>query len=195
MKNPACSLPALPLPLPLPPFTPTLQRLLAATVLGIGAMLVAPQAQAGVTLGVNIGLPLGPGFVSVHGGRGYGGHGGYGGYGGYRGVWGGPRYIGYSSWGYTPWLAPAVIVAAQPSTVIVQPAAALAEPVLLPQPSLPGRPEPVIYPRNGQSAQQLEADRQDCNRWATQQPAALNDSSVFMRAVDACLDGRGYTSK
>ena len=53
--------------------------------------------------------------------------------------------------------------------------------------------DPVIYPRNGQSSAQLEADHRDCNRWATTQPKAMADSSVFNRAVDACMDGRGYT--
>ena len=56
-------------------------------------------------------------------------------------------------------------------------------------------PDPVIYPRNGQSAQQTEADRQDCNRWATTQPSAMADASVFHRAVLACMDGRGYSLK
>ena len=54
-------------------------------------------------------------------------------------------------------------------------------------------PEPVIYPRNGQSPEQTEADRQECNRWATTQPAALSDAQVFQRAVAACMDARGYT--
>jgi hypothetical protein len=63
------------------------------------------------------------------------------------------------------------------------------------QPVLPGRAEPVIYPRNGQSAEQLEFDRRECNRWATTQQAAMQDTSVFNRAVDACMDGRGYTLK
>lgn len=57
----------------------------------------------------------------------------------------------------------------------------------------PSRPAPVIYPRNGQSAGQLEADQRECNRWATTQPAAMADTSVFNRAVEACMDGRGYT--
>lgn len=54
-------------------------------------------------------------------------------------------------------------------------------------------PEPVIYPRNGQSAEQTETDRQECNRWATTQPRAVADAEVFQRAVAACMDGRGYT--
>ncbi|MEI6027996.1 MAG: DUF6515 family protein [Betaproteobacteria bacterium] len=54
-------------------------------------------------------------------------------------------------------------------------------------------PEPVIYPRNGQSATQTEGDRQECNRWATTVPAALAEAEVFQRAIAACMDGRGYT--
>ena len=54
-------------------------------------------------------------------------------------------------------------------------------------------PEPIVYPRNGQSAAQTEADRQECNRWATTQAGALADAQVFQRATEACLDGRGYT--
>lgn len=62
-------------------------------------------------------------------------------------------------------------------------------PVQSPRPA----PDPIIYPRNGQSAEQTEADRRECNRWATTQPNAMADASVFQRAVEACLDGRGYT--
>lgn len=62
-----------------------------------------------------------------------------------------------------------------------------------PAPPPRGLPDPIIYPRNGQSPAQLEADRQDCNRWATTQPLALAEADVFQRAVAACLDGRGYT--
>lgn len=76
-----------------------------------------------------------------------------------------------------------------PPPVIVQ---RQIEYVPAPQPS---RPEPIIYPRNGQGAQQLEFDRQDCNRWATTQPAAMQDGSVYNRAVEACMDGRGYTMR
>ncbi|CAN5782035.1 hypothetical protein BH09PSE5_BH09PSE5_13610 [soil metagenome] len=54
-------------------------------------------------------------------------------------------------------------------------------------------PNPIFYPRQGQSAAQTEDDRQDCNRWATTQQDAMSDASVFQRAVLACMDGRGYT--
>ncbi|MGE5336554.1 MAG: DUF6515 family protein [Gemmatimonadota bacterium] len=61
-----------------------------------------------------------------------------------------------------------------------------------PPPPAPSPPEPVIYPRNGQSPQQTDADRSACAQWATQQ-ATGKDASVFQRAFAACMDGRGYT--
>jgi len=78
--------------------------------------------------------------------------------------------------------------------VVVNPPAeaAVAQPA---PPPAPPRPDPIIYPRNGQSAPQTEADRQDCNRWATTQPSAMNDAAVFNRAVEACMDGRGYSMR
>ena len=57
----------------------------------------------------------------------------------------------------------------------------------------PVAPDPIFYPRNNQSAAQTEADRRDCNAWATSQPNAMADAKVFQRATDACMDGRGYT--
>ena len=69
------------------------------------------------------------------------------------------------------------------------PGADSAQPAPAPKPM----PDPIIYPRNGQSEAQTEADRQECNRWATTQPSAVADASVFQRAVAACMDGRGYT--
>jgi len=51
----------------------------------------------------------------------------------------------------------------------------------------------VIYPRNGQSPEQTEEDRRDCNRWAATQPDAVAHAGVFRRAVVACMDARGYT--
>jgi len=74
-----------------------------------------------------------------------------------------------------------------PAYVVTPPA-----PVYAPPP-VPGPPDPVFYPRNGQSAAQIEADRRECNRWATTQQNAMNDASVFHRATLACMDGRGYS--
>jgi hypothetical protein len=67
------------------------------------------------------------------------------------------------------------------------PGAEAAQPVL----TLPA--EPVIYPRNGQTAEQTESDRRECNRWADTQAGAKADVSVHQRAVSACMDARGYT--
>jgi hypothetical protein len=55
--------------------------------------------------------------------------------------------------------------------------------------------EPIYYPKNGQSAATAESDRRECNRWATTQPGAMADASIFQRATFACMEGRGYTVK
>ena len=61
-----------------------------------------------------------------------------------------------------------------------------------PAPAAPPPPDMAITPRRGQSAAQTEADRQDCNRFAVTQPAALADAQIFQNTVAACLDARGY---
>lgn len=77
------------------------------------------------------------------------------------------------------------VVAPPPGADTAQPAPPPAPPATL--------PEPIIYPRSGQSAAQLEADRQDCQRWAATQPGAQTDPSVMQRGLAACMDARGYT--
>lgn len=156
------------------------------------------------------------GGYSAHGGS--GGHGG--GYrGGYRGHGGyGHRGYGYG-WGAAPLFLGALglglglnalygspAYAAYPEYVYVEP-----QPLLLTEPPLaapapaqspaPGTSaqaqaalvDPVIYPRSGQSAAQLDKDRHECVQWAAAQPRALADASVYQRAILACMDGRGYT--
>lgn len=99
----------------------------------------------------------------------------------YGGAYGGP-YGG-------PWVG-------YPAPVVVAPAPVVyAEPPTPPAPVAKAQPDPIFYPRQGQGAAQLEADRQECNRWATTQPSALADASVFHRATLACMDGRGYSSR
>ncbi|MCE9657038.1 MAG: hypothetical protein K8R60_00635 [Burkholderiales bacterium] len=136
-----------------------------------------------------------------HGGYGYRGwYGGWGGwYGGYRGYWPGyywgwgavayAPYYGYYGgyYGYPAYGAPVteyVVAEPPPGDRVVR----SGQPV-------PGSspPDPIFYPRNGQTTAQTEADRQDCNRWATTQPRAMNDASIFQRATYACMEGRGYT--
>jgi hypothetical protein len=163
--------------------------LLPVAVAGLLACSWTSPRAGGVSVGIDIGLPAlvyGPpiagapvGIVSLH----YGGsHRGY-----YRGGW-------CCGWGLGLGLAltaPLVV----PQTVVVEqmPLPLAAPPVAAPLP--PSRPEPVMYPRNGQSVQQTEADRQECDRWATTLPAAMAEASVFHRAVEACMDGHGYTMK
>ena len=77
-----------------------------------------------------------------------------------------------------------VVVAAPPGADAAQATA---------PPPAPPAPEPIFYPRNNQGAAQTEADRRECNAWATTQPKAMADAKVFQRATDACMDGRGYT--
>ena len=91
---------------------------------------------------------------------------------------GAPLFYPY---GYAPYDG-AVLVAPAPLVY--------AEPVPAAPPM--ARPAPVLTPRHGQSAAQMEADRRECDRWAVTQPAAMADAEVFHRATLACMDGRGY---
>jgi len=150
----------------------SLRRLCVAAALLVGSVGAA-QARVGVSVDLNFGYPY---YGAVGYGYGYG-HGYY----GYRGPW------------LRPW-GPAVVFAAPP-VVYAMPAD---PPVVVERPAVsvaPTRPDPIIYPRNGQTSQQTEYDRQECNRWATTQPAAMAEASVFQRAVEACMDGRGYSMK
>ena len=60
------------------------------------------------------------------------------------------------------------------------------------QPRPSGNGDPVVYPRNNQPPQQVEADKTDCFRWATQNSVG-SSAPVFQRAFAACMDGRGYS--
>lgn len=66
-----------------------------------------------------------------------------------------------------------------------------------------------VYPKKGQSAEQQEKDRYECHRWAvgqtgfdpSQSAGNLTDSQLvskradYRRAIEACLDARGYSVK
>ncbi|HEX7688724.1 MAG TPA: hypothetical protein VF453_13515 [Burkholderiaceae bacterium] len=146
--------------------------------------------------------------AQAHGGYGYGYHGGY--HGGYH--HGGYYHGGYYRGGWPFWagvglavdvgLAGAYyydrpyVVVDQPPVVYAPPAPVVVYPNAAPAPAVaPAQPDPIFYPRNGQSPQQTEADRRACNAWATTQPSAMADASVFQRATLACMDGRGYTGR
>ena len=103
----------------------------------------------------------------------------------YATVWvGGAPYYYADGVYYNPYPGQGYVVVAPP------PGAAAMQPAPAP---VPAPPEPIFYPRNNQSPAQTEADRRDCNAWATTQPQAMADAKVFQRAAEACMDGRGYT--
>lgn len=150
----------------------------------------APLYGPGPVIGVQVGSGHGHGYGQGWRGdrwrpawRGYGPRRGPGWDDGRRGYGGGVGYYGPSVGivvPVTPW-----VVERRERVVEV--------PVRPAMPLLPSRPDPVVYPRNGQSAQQAERDRRQCDRWATTQAAAMAEASVFQRSVEACMDGRGYT--
>lgn len=128
--------------------------------------------------------------------RGYGGH--------WHGGWG-PRWgvsvgIGLplfypSAYAYDGYYGyPSTVVVAPPPTVVYAQQPSSTAPVPAPASTSYSRPDPVVYPRNGQSPEQTESDTRGCNSWAaTSVPRAKTDASVFQRAIEACMDGRGYT--
>jgi hypothetical protein len=66
-----------------------------------------------------------------------------------------------------------------------------------------------VYPKKGQSVEQQDKDRYECHRWAVSQTgfdpslstSNLTDSELttkradYRRAIEACLDARGYSVK
>jgi hypothetical protein len=168
------------------------------------------------------------GYGGWHGGYGYGGYGWRGGYGygwrgGYWGPWGWglgglglglyfatlPYYYSTYWWGGVPYyyadntyyrwndgvsqyetVAPPAGIQNQ-GGVAAQGAAA---PTDL-----------IVYPKNGQTQEQLGKDKFECYRWAVGQTgfdptqpgggAAPGNRSNYLRAQAACLEGRGYSVK
>ena len=106
----------------------------------------------------------------------------------YYGVYG-PGY--YYAPGWAPYYSYDAPVVVAPTYVEPAPAARAGQPV----PQTSRAPEPIFYPKNGQSAEATESDRRECNRWATTQRGAMADASIFQRATYACMEGRGYTVK
>lgn len=166
-----------------------------------------------------VGLPPADAYAGGRHGGGYGGgHGHHGGYRSHGPGWGGvglalglglglgwlgsrhsyaygpPVYSGYhGAPGYVLIEPPPVVYREAPQVVYREVPQRIYREAPVREPAPASRPDPIIYPRNGQSAEQIEADRQACNRWATTQPNAMADGSVFNRATEACMDGRGYT--
>lgn len=75
-------------------------------------------------------------------------------------------------------------------------------PIQTPQPpqllQLPLAPQaasdsPLIYPQNGQSAEQVQADSTQCSNWAAGQPNGAGNVSAYNQAFGMCMDSRGYS--
>ena len=169
---------------------------LLATALSIAALtLLAAPVAADARPG---------GYGGAYHSGGYGGSGYHGGYGsghyhgghGHNYFWGGVGigvglgfggfYLGApwypASW-YYPGYYPGYAVAVPTYPAVASP----------PEPPAKAAPDPIAYPREGQTPEQTEADRRACDRWAMTQPSAMADASIFHRATLACMEGRGYT--
>ncbi|HEY4066225.1 MAG TPA: hypothetical protein VGM74_04955 [Burkholderiaceae bacterium] len=168
---------------------------LHALVAACASLALATSAQAqhggghgGGGHGFGGGTHVGPGFGHGHGhfgpGRGYGGYRGGPRYGWGGAGWGlglgvglGAAYYGWPYYGAYPYpYDPSYVVASPPMTD---------------ESDGSGGP-PLIYPRNGQTTAQTNADSNACSQWAGAQPNATTDPSIFQRGFGACMDGRGY---
>lgn len=184
-------------------------RFLAAFA-ATAAIAASPLAEAR-SGGVTGGVAVGNGHGNWHGGGGGGWNHGWGhrGYWGPGPFWGGlglgigfgalayssPYYGGYYTYPY-PYAYPGYVVGPAVSEyVIVDPAPGdrVVRSTGQPVPAATRAPDPIFYPKNGQTQAKVEADTQECNRWATTQAGAMSDASIFQRATFACMEGRGYT--
>jgi hypothetical protein len=88
-------------------------------------------------------------------------------------------------------------IASAPPASVVPPAPAVPAPAV----AQAGGNQLFIYPRQGQTTDQQNRDRRECNSWAVSQTGrdpANSGGQIdpdFQRALSACLDGRGYTVK
>jgi hypothetical protein len=65
-----------------------------------------------------------------------------------------------------------------------------------------GSGDVYVYPRNGQTEEQMQNDRYECHGWAVSQsgfdptrPQQTGNPDDYRRAMVACLDARGYSSR
>jgi hypothetical protein len=115
--------------------------------------------------------------------------------------WGGSPYY-YANDTYYAWSD-----ADQQYQVVAPPAGMDPNPEVANPPAATPSGELFVYPRNGQSPEQIANDRYECHRWAAEQSGfdpsqtgggvASEDAPAkradYLRAQAACLDGRGYT--
>lgn len=92
---------------------------------------------------------------------------------------------------------------AQNGYTVVEPPAGADQPADAPPP-MAAQGDLIIYPKNGQTADQQAADRYECHGWAKGQtgfdptqpgggpPGADQNRGNYNRAMSACLQARGY---
>jgi hypothetical protein len=51
-----------------------------------------------------------------------------------------------------------------------------------------------MYPKNGQSQEQQSTDKQECQKWASDQVGLGSNGPDYRRALIACVQGRGYSA-
>jgi hypothetical protein len=76
--------------------------------------------------------------------------------------------------------------------VVVEPPPGI-ETVVPAQPVPTAPATPMIYPRNGQSAAQVQVDSNQCSNWAVSQPNVAGNVNAYNQAFAMCMDSRGYT--
>lgn len=162
------------------------------------------------------------GHAFVGRGGGYGYRGGYGWRGGYYGGWGwgwgwglglGLYFATLPLYYSTLWYDGIPYYYANNTYYRYDPNVAqyqtVAPPPGLQNPAAPQEPvgtDLIAYPKNGQSTEQQAKDKFECHRWAAQQSgfdptqgaaatATAGRRTDYMRAQEACLDGRGYSVK
>jgi hypothetical protein len=166
------------------------------------------------------------GYVGYRGGYGYRGYGGYGWRGGGWGPWGWgwgglglglyfatlPYYYSTYWWGGVPYYYADNTYyrwdAGAGQYLTVAPPAGLANQAdgqsPAPGQAGAGQPELMVYPKNGQTQEQVGKDKYECHKWASGQTGfdptqaggtAPNRRSDYVRAQAACLEGRGYSVK
>ena len=105
----------------------------------------------------------------------------------------------YGPYYYVPYYAPPAVVIQEQPQVYDQPAPSIE----------PSAGRIFVYARKGQSEELQAKDRYECHSWAvsqthydpTQPPAGMPAAQIgqkradYQRAMGACLDGRGYTTK
>jgi hypothetical protein len=122
--------------------------------------------------------------------------------------WGGLPYYYYNNLYYTYSPADSGYVVTEPPPAAGDDSGDPGQAGTAGQPAVPAPPAGsaaniYLYPRNGQSDQQMANDRYECHSWAvgqtgfdpTQGGAQSGNPDDYRRAMISCLDARGYSAR